>query len=322
MIIKVSIKIFIIVVVIINSTLADSVYHDNSDGTVIDILNDLQWQKEESSPMNWEEALTYCENLDGIGAKSDWRLPNLKELQSLVDYTRHSPAIDVEHFPGVGSSNYWSSTTSSASGQYGSAYAWRVNFYQGTWNIFVKTSDSYVRCVRNIEIVYKKIPDTGQISCYDQSGNKITCPMPGDPMAQDGSYSINPPSFTDNEDGTVTDNNTGLIWQKTDEGVDRTWGSATSYCADNIPGLPGAGWRLPTIKELVSIRDMEKRIYGRFLNNAFTYYGVGFEKLWSSDVYADDSIRVWYVDLYYGNVKNKHKDNNSRMGVQCVRDGQ
>lgn len=53
------------------------------------------------------------------------------------------------------------------------------------------------------------LPDTGQTKCYDSSGTEITCTGTG----QDGAYNINPMSFTDNGNGTVTDNNAGLMWQ-------------------------------------------------------------------------------------------------------------
>ncbi|MBV5349935.1 hypothetical protein JZU71_01895, partial [bacterium] len=54
------------------------------------------------------------------------------------------------------------------------------------------------------------LPDTGQTKCYNYSGTEIPCAGTG----QDGAYSINPMSFTDNANGTITDNNTGLLWQK------------------------------------------------------------------------------------------------------------
>ena len=58
------------------------------------------------------------------------------------------------------------------------------------------------------------VPDTGQSTCYDTPGNVISC----DGTGQDGAYSINPMSYTDNGNDTVTDNNTGLMWQKQDDG--------------------------------------------------------------------------------------------------------
>jgi hypothetical protein len=72
---------------------------DNKDGTVTDLATGLMWQKADSGRgMDWETALKYAENLT-LGGHDDWRLPNAKELQSIVDYSRspqtgHSAAID------------------------------------------------------------------------------------------------------------------------------------------------------------------------------------------------------------------------------------
>ncbi len=72
---------------------------DNGDGTVTDRATGLMWMKTDSQKgMNWQEALSYAENMAFAGHR-DWRLPNAKELQYIVDYTRSpdttdSPAID------------------------------------------------------------------------------------------------------------------------------------------------------------------------------------------------------------------------------------
>ena len=99
-------------------------FSDNGDGTIRDAATGLMWQQADSvSTMNWEEALTYCEGLE-LADNSDWRLPNAKELQSLVDYSRspgttNSAAIDPL-FETTGITNeagqadfgcYWSATT-------------------------------------------------------------------------------------------------------------------------------------------------------------------------------------------------------------------
>ncbi len=67
-------------------------FHDNGDGTITDRATGLMWQKADSGRgMNWEQALAYAEKLK-FGGHDDWRLPNAKELQSIVDDTR-IPAI-------------------------------------------------------------------------------------------------------------------------------------------------------------------------------------------------------------------------------------
>ncbi|MDY0236566.1 MAG: DUF1566 domain-containing protein [Gudongella sp.] len=67
---------------------------DNDDGTVTDLATGLMWQKADSGTgMDWEESLQYSEDLE-LAEYSDWRLPNAKELQSIVDYNRSIAATD------------------------------------------------------------------------------------------------------------------------------------------------------------------------------------------------------------------------------------
>jgi len=57
------------------------------------------------------------------------------------------------------------------------------------------------------------IVDTGQAACYDDQGAEITCPAEGEAFyGQDAQFADTPADYTDNGDGTVTDNVTGLIW--------------------------------------------------------------------------------------------------------------
>ena len=95
-------------------------FHDNGDGTVTDTATGLMWQKADSGKgLNWEEALTYAATLR-LAGQADWRLPNAKELQSIVDYTRspsatQSPAISpLFQVTKLGDGEYpfyWTSTT-------------------------------------------------------------------------------------------------------------------------------------------------------------------------------------------------------------------
>jgi len=92
----------------------------------------------------WQYALKYCANLNNAQMGSGWRLPNPKELQSIVDYSIHSPSIN-EKFTNTKLDDYWSSTTSAASGP---AYAWVVDFYDGFVDVDGKTVSYCIRCVR------------------------------------------------------------------------------------------------------------------------------------------------------------------------------
>lgn len=61
---------------------------DHGDGTISDLATGLMWQQaDDGIPRNWEDALTYSESLEE-GGYTDWRLPNAKELHSIVDYSR------------------------------------------------------------------------------------------------------------------------------------------------------------------------------------------------------------------------------------------
>lgn len=97
---------------------------ENRDGTVTDLATGLTWtQSDTGVGLDWESALAYCESLSLAGI-DDWRLPNIKELHSIVDYgrspdTTNSPAVDpifdLTEITNEASErdwgNYWSSTT-------------------------------------------------------------------------------------------------------------------------------------------------------------------------------------------------------------------
>jgi hypothetical protein len=94
----------------------------------------------------WTVALSFCEALN-FGGYSDWRLPNVRELMSIMNYgASPPPAINAAYFPNTATSNYyWSSTTSMTS----YSYAWGVYFGEnGSVDPTGKTGISYVRCVR------------------------------------------------------------------------------------------------------------------------------------------------------------------------------
>jgi formylglycine-generating enzyme required for sulfatase activity len=108
------------------------------------------WQQvnAEAVAVSWEAALDYCETLVRAG-RGDWRLPNTKELQSIVDYETKDPAINTAFFPNTkpdatAGSIYWTSTTQTMN----SNYAWTVHFYHGGIFRENKTEQHYVRCLR------------------------------------------------------------------------------------------------------------------------------------------------------------------------------
>jgi hypothetical protein len=273
-------------------------YSDNGDGTVTDIATGLVWQKcskgqtgadcsgGAATTETWANAGTYCSTLTLAGRT--WRLPSRQELETLPDYSKSNPAIDTTFFPSTVASAYWSSTTYAPN----TTSAWNVNFVN--FGIFgngdvagsVKTNNYYVRCVSG--------PSKG-------SSN----------------------SFTDNNDGTVKDNATGLVWQKCSRGQNNdstcsgsattaNWTTALTYCSGLT--LEGRTWRLPTVNELKSLVDTTKASGPTIDTTAFpstvaSYY-------WSSTTYAPNTTFAWFVVFDDGNV-NVHNKATS-FYVRCV----
>ena len=130
---------------------SDNTQVDNGDGTVTGISTGLMWQQEwgdvnsdgESAwndEATWQQALQYCENLK-LAGHSDWRLPNIRELQSIADHGRWAPAIDPV-FSSRG--RHWASTSLA----FRPDYAWLVDFFHGYAMVEEKVYHNYVRAVR------------------------------------------------------------------------------------------------------------------------------------------------------------------------------
>ena len=112
-------------------------YTKLKDGWIHDNKTKLEWGPSSTERMAWAEAKIWCKQQGG-------RLPEIQELVTLVDYSRHNPAIDPI-FGNTQSSYYWSSTTFA----YNPSYAWDVGFSGGFVYYVGKTSSSYVRPVRS-----------------------------------------------------------------------------------------------------------------------------------------------------------------------------
>jgi hypothetical protein len=137
----------------------DPRFTDNEDGTVTDNLTGLIWTQDASclDPQfgSWVYALGACNALasgtcgltDGSQA-GEWWLPNVRELQSLIDYSHYTFALHPDHpFTNVQwSLTYWSSTTYAQSV---TLKAWTVHFHDGALMNDAKSTDHFVWCVRD-----------------------------------------------------------------------------------------------------------------------------------------------------------------------------
>ena len=221
---------------------------------VLDRLTGLFWTRNAAPgefPMTWREALALVAGMNRERALgfSDWRLPNRRELRSLVSHQTRRPALPEGYpFVNVFAGWYWSAT--SATGV--PAHAWYVNIDGGRMFYGGKDQSFLVWPVRGESHM---LPATGQTLCYDDGGAIVPCAGTG----QDGEFRAGlpwpAPRFSARGE-TVIDRLTGLVWRRAaslvPEGV--TWHEALAAVTRLNLGN-GAGWRLPNINELESLAD-------------------------------------------------------------------
>jgi len=234
------------------------------------------------TPGNGTDTLDFITALNdaNFGGYNDWRLPTIKELSFLVDRDRYDPSINTTYFPNTLSSGYWSSTTYA----YFPSYAWFVDFYFGVVSGYYKSgSNYYVRAVRG-----------GQCGGFD--------------------------NYIDNGDGTVTNTDTGLMWQQDTAPEYYTWQEALSYC-ETLTLANYTDWRLPNVNEFQSIVDYNR--YNPSINTDYFPNTVsnGYTTYWSSTTIADDPYGAWLVAFGNGDVDNYFKSYD-RYYVRAVRSGQ
>jgi hypothetical protein len=103
----------------------------------------LTWQRADSGQaLTWAAAGAFCAALDLEGG--GWRLPSIKELETIVDVTRSDPAVDPAAFPGASSYPLWTSSLLAGS----STEAWTVDFFLGAATTADATTTYQARCVR------------------------------------------------------------------------------------------------------------------------------------------------------------------------------
>ncbi len=278
-------------------------FTDHGNGTVTDNLTGLMWEKSPDSILKtWTDALSYANTLI-LGGYSDWRLPNINELESLIKANEYILAtwLNTNGFSNVQSDRYWSSTTS----HYVILAAYYVNFYDGWEGVWGKTSTYYVWSVRYEKVGSIGLHKTGQIISYE----------PGDDGDLQNGVDWPNLRFTENEDGTVSDNLTGLMWEKSPGTSLMTWTEALTN-ANNLTLGGYSDWRLPNRKELRSLIN-----YGQADNSIWLNYqgfsNVYSEAYWSSNTLAGiAACKVW---MESGLVYSENKYN--YIYVMAVRSG-
>ncbi|MFO7883243.1 MAG: DUF1566 domain-containing protein [Desulfobacteraceae bacterium] len=113
-----------------------------NDKVVEDVHTGLEWQRaDDGVNKSWSDACAYCDTLV-LDGHDDWRIPEVEEFNSIVDYTDYDPAIFTEVF-NSSSSYYWSGSMPAYTDG-----AWYVDFRSGYVDGYDNANDHYVRCVR------------------------------------------------------------------------------------------------------------------------------------------------------------------------------
>jgi hypothetical protein len=286
-------------------------FTDNGNGTVTDHLTGLIWLKNANClgiRKTWDDAVGFCNVLasgmcgltDGSVA-GDWRLPNIVELESLLNAEPEdlSSWLNMQGFTNVQLFHYWSASTLAIP----TNKAWGVYMIFGSVATLNKSEGYYVWPVRGGQNGFAITWRTGQTASY----------AAGDDGALQRGVAWPAARFTDNGNGTVTDHLTDLIWLKTANcSGNKTWQEALAYCNTLASGSCGltdgsiAGdWRLPNRKELFSLIDFSR--YNPALPQDHPFTNVWLSDYWSSGTMAYYRDYAWVVRMDYGEVYNTHK---------------
>jgi hypothetical protein len=219
-------------------------YRDNGDGTVSDTNTGLMWTQDPSEKKTFKEAMdgaTSCR----VGGHADWRMPAIKELYSLIDFRGQDP-------------NPQSSNASMRSFIDSEVFKFRygqtekgeriIDSQFATCTVYCSTTMDGNKTMFGVNFADGRIKGypIGRTRGRDEKTYYVLY-VRGNP-----DYGNN--RFIDNGDGTVTDEATGLTWQKSDGGQGMNWKDALAY-AESLQLGGRNDWRLPNAKELQSIVD-------------------------------------------------------------------
>ncbi len=256
-------------------------FTNNNNGTITDNVTGLMWQQGDSGELTIENGTIYCDNLV-LGGFSDWRLPTKEESMSILNFDRNNPALNTTYFPNTNAEYWWTSTV-----QYNNANTiWITNAGGGTGpKLKTETISAggikkyHARAVRS-----------------DRTATSVA-------------------NFTDNNDGTITDNVTGLMWQKSPATTTYTWEQALLY-SENLIVATYSDWRMPTIKELVSLNS--ETTNAPSINTSF-FPTVFSSRYWTStSLFAPGSTSAWYNDFQNSGITS-YEPKTTSYPVICVR---
>ena len=238
-------------------------FYDNGDGTVTDTITGLMWQKTDGGERTFASARAYVDSLH-LAGHSNWRLPLPQEIVSIFNLQKNNPAMDVNFFPSTGAEYWWTSVRQAGD----TSKVWCGNAGGGIGN----------------HLITETISAGGTKKFHVKAVRDVQAP----PLLAN--------RFTDNDDGTITDQFTQLMWQKNPPAAAQTWEQALTS-TENLNLAGQDDWRLPNIKELYSIHDA-----GRTNPAADPVFGLqSIAKYWSStSIPGQQGVKAWFFDTRFG----------------------
>lgn len=289
-------------------------FTDNTDGTVTDHLTGLIWLQNAGcfNATDWTTALVDVNTLaagqcrlSDASVAGQWRLPNLNELESLVDVSAGNPALPAGNvFTNVSTGIYWTSTAYWG-GALGSTLAWGIRLSDGRFITNpMGTSSNAVWAVKGVGGGAVKLSATG-FHVATWSGDDGTLQM---------GVGLPNPRWLDNGNGTVTDIMTGLIWLKQADCINQPWAAALTAVSQLASGQCGltdgsvaGAWRMPNRNEMQSTADRMQTNASQYFNYAilnlndtvyqpaiFTNF-MATQYYWTSTTNAANTSEAWAV---------------------------
>ena len=264
------------------------------DGTLRDRDEGFTWYNSSTaegtqSNQDTDDFITYA-NSDasinsgnGLCGQSNWRLPTAQELVGISDFSTYAPVVDTSYFPNARTGKYewsWTADLNSDTENF-PGYAWLYNYETGSTR-----SGNNNKGATNISYYVRLVSSSAAVESYFSD------------------YSSDGGRYTDHEDGTVSDNRTGLMWMKciygqahnlsdnscgdTGAGAGGTWQEAFAKAAainDGVGTFGYTDWRLPNMKELLSLVDLSS--FQPPINQAI-FPNTDGQSQWSSTLSAQD----------------------------------
>lgn len=280
-------------------------YVDNGDGTVSDLTNKIMWLKNDTwvelgRLVNWHESHSYAKQMNSkhFAGYSNWRVPTASEAKFLFDGEESNTDIEGGeiHLNKIFSSGCGFSTWTSETRGAKAAMGYDLRSDYEFW--LAKENDGFPSAVRLVrQLKDKSTENDGQ------------------------------PRFVINDDGTLTDNETQLMWKETDSYVELdkwvSWAEAKNYI-DSLNRHQFAGhisWRMPTRKEVQTIFDPGSPITDKYGDTVLLVSefppGAG-QTCWTKTLHKTDKALAIRFQFYNGDYK-WHQMGLRSHGVRAVR---